>query len=457
MIMLKAFIGFLLVVVSSQVQAQNPLFKGYADPAMTVHDGKMYILVGKDKSPTEKDFIMPYWSIFSSSDLMNWTKECDIDPKDTYLGAGYNYCWAGDISFKNGKVYVYFSEHGEASGVVVADKPSGPFIDVLKKSLLPKEMSINKEYDPTVFADDDGNNYLIFGRDGRLGNNLLHYQIVKLNKDMISLAEPPHDLISSMPNGFGTIIVKKKKEGVGNDSTFIAQDHQYFHKHNGIYYLSRDVSYETSNNILGPYSNRRMVGKNAGHASYSEFNGQTYNAWEFTCEPFGNRVYRQVMMTYLHYKDNGDMVSDANFIQGGKYYTTGVGNYSATWDTIQAEWYFNKSTSVVKKDCPNGGFEIQNLTNKSFLNFPNTKDLKANATINFNISSVNGSGKIEVRKDSPSGTLLGTCNIPKTGSSANYQMAPCTLKNNAETTNLFFVFKGAKGELARLDYFNFSK
>ena len=457
MMMFKVFIGLLFMVIIYQAQAQNPLFKGYADPAMTVHNGRMYMLVGKDKSPETKGFSMPYWSIFSSSDLLTWTKECDIDPKDSYLGAGYNSCWAGDISFKNNKVYVYFSEGGEATGVVVSDRPSGPFVDVLKKSLLPKEMSINKEYDPTIFSDDDGSNYLIFGRDGRLGKDLLHYQIVKLNSDMISLAGPSHDLVTSTPNGFGTIKLNKKKDGNGFDSIFIAQDHNYFHKHNGIYYLSRDVSYETSMNILGPYSNRRVLGTNRGHASYSEFNGQTYHAWEFTCEPFGNRGYRQVMMTYLHYKDNGDMVSDVNFIQGGKYYTAGVGNYSATWDTIQAEWYFNKSTSVLKKDCPNGGFEMQNLTNDCFLNFHSIKDLKANATINFYLSSINSGGRIEVRKDSLTGNLIGTCKIPKTGSFRSYQIASCMLKNTVENTNLFFVFKGAKGELTRLDWFNFSK
>lgn len=453
---LTACLVILLSIINLKVFSQNPILKGFADPALTVHEGRVYMLVGKDKGPTEKNFIMPYWAIYSSSDLTNWKEECIIDPKDTYLGAGYQYCWAGDIVFKNGKVYVYFSEHGEASGVVVADKPSGPFVDVLKKSLLPKEMSINKEYDPTVFTDDDGSNYLIFGRDGRLGNNLLHYQIAKLSKDMTSLAEKSHDLITSKPNGFGTIQLKDKKDGTGVDSVFIAQDHQYFHKYNGVYYLGRDVSYETSTNILGPYTNRRTVGKNAGHASYNEFNGQTYHAWEFTCEPYGNRVYRQVMMTYLHYKDNGDMISDANFIQAGKYFATGVGNYSAKWDKIEAEWYFKKSEKAVKRESPNGGFEIQNLTNNAELHFPSIKDLPANATINFSVSSTGNKGKIEIHEGSSTGKLIGTCTISNTGSLKTYQTISCKLKNARGTNSLYFVFKVENKEFARLDWFNFS-
>ena len=447
----------ILVIISIKCCAQNPILKGFADPAMRVHNGIMYMLVGKDKDTSNKDFIMPYWALYSSADLRNWKQECIIDPKDCYLGAGYQYCWAADIAFKNDKVYVYFSEHGTASGVVVADKPSGLFVDVLKKSILPKEMSINYEYDPTVFTDDDGKSYLTFGRDGMFMGNLLHYQIAKLKADMISLDGPSHDFITSKPNGFGKFQLKRKSDGSGFDTTFIATDHSYFHKHNGIYYLSRDVEYETSTNIWGPYSNRRFAGKSNGHASYGEYNGQTYHAWEYSCEPYNNRKYRQVMMTYLHYKDNGDMMDDPNFIQGGKYYATGVGSYSASWDNIEAEWYFKKSDNPLKKDCPNGGFEIQNLTNNSYLNFPNVTDLKANAVINFNISSLNGGGKIEVHKNSPAGRLLGTCIIPKTGSFLKYKIASCQLKNIAETNDLYFVIKGGIGELARLDWFNFSK
>lgn len=450
-IVLTSFLIFLVLKGFSQ----NPILKGFADPALRVHNGIMYMLVGKDKDPSSKDFIMPYWALYSTTDLRNWKQESIIDPKDNYLGAGYNYCWAGDLAFKNGKVYVYFSEHSSASGVVVADQPSGPFIDVLKKSLLPKEMSINFEYDPTVFTDDDGISYLIFGRDGRFGSTLLHFQIVKLNEDMISLAEAPHDLITSKPYGFEKFLLKKKKDEAGFDSVFFATDHQYFHKKNGIYYLSRDVAYESAKDIMGPFHNRRSTGNTNGHSSYSEYNGQDYHAWEFTCEPYGNRMYRQVMMTYLHYKDNGDMVDDPIFMQGGEHYETGVGSYSAKWDTIQSEWYFKKSSRAQKKESPNGGFEIQNLANDDYLVFPSVKDLEKNATINFYLSSETGKGRIEVHQDSIGGKILGSCIIPKTGSFKTYQTVPCKLKNKAGTNDLFFVFKGVENDLAHLDWIFF--
>lgn len=166
-------------------------------------------------------------------------------------------------------------------------------------------------------------------------------------------------------------------------------------------------------------------------------------------------------MTYLHYKDNGDMVSDPAFLQAtavakeGKYYKTGVGNYNASWEKIEAEWFFKREGNLVKRESPKGGFEIRNITNNDYLVFPQVHDLKSNATINFNLSSAAARGaRIEVRLDNPHGKLLGTCRIPDTGSWNTYKTISCKLKNDASTANLCFIFKGSAQEMARLDWFN---
>lgn len=427
--------------------AQNPIIKGYADPHMKIWNGKMYVSAGKDKSPETKGFSMPYWSIFSSSDLVNWKLERNILPEETFIGKGSEKCWATDIATRKGKYYFYFSHGGAETGVLVADKPEGPYQDVLKKPMIPEDFSVNHEYDPTAFTDEDGKQYLIFGRDGFDGKNHIHYQIARLSDDMISFAENPRDLLTDKEFGFGD----KNR----------ARDHQYFHKHNGIYYLSCAGAYRTSDNIYGPYTNERHTGQN-GHSSFAEYNGQTYHMYEWTCEPFGNRSYRQVSITYLHYKDNGDMVDDINFLQGssvakeGIYYATGVGNYDAKWEKIEAEWFFNRVGALVKKQCPLGGFELQNIQNNDYLNFPNIKNLPVNSTINFRVSSVDSKGgQIEIHQDSNTGPLLGTCKVSVTDSFSNYHTFSCNLKNKSGLTNLYFVFKGGKGELMRLDWFNF--
>jgi arabinoxylan arabinofuranohydrolase len=454
------------LVFSGNLNAQNPIFTGHADPHMKVWNGKIYMSIGTDLSPKLEGFHNPYWLIISSTDMINWTVEDTINPKTTFMGEGNDKCWATDISTKNGKYYFYFSNGSMETGVLVADKPNGPYIDVLTKPLIDKGYSTNLEYDPTVIADDDGQQYIIFGRDGKLGKEIVHYQIAKLGKDLISLSEKSKDLISSQQYGFERYRITPK-----HDTIRYAEDKNYFHKHNDLYYLSSGCVYETSKNIYGPYSNRRNTGSyNFGHSSYGDYNGQSYHFYDSRCDSFNIGTYRQISITYLHYKDNGDMVDDPKFIDNngefskdlnieiprGVYYSTGVGNYDATWDKIEAEWFFKKSGALIKKECPEGGFEIQNIQNNDYLNFPNIKNMKPQATINFRISSANiKGGVIEIHQDSEAGKILGQCKVPNTGSLSTYKTISSKLKNNSEMANLYFVFKGGEGEMMRLDWFDF--
>lgn len=440
------FIVVSLLFCAVSASAQNPILKGYADPHMKVWDGKMYISVGKDRSPDIKKFEIINWSIYSTTDLVNWKLETHIMPEDTWLGKESIQCWASDITEYKGKYYFYFSNGGIDCGVLVADNPGGPYKDVLKKALIPHNFSTNHEYDPTILEEENGDRYLIYGRNGVLKGEMLHYQIVKLSDDMTSLEGKPYDLLTDYKYGFG-----------GENR---ARDHQYFHQYNDLYYLSCAGAYRTSKNKYGPFENERHTGQN-GHSSFCEFNGQTYHMSEWSCEPYDVRQYRQVCLTYLHYKDNGDMVDDVNFLQKtavakeGKYYKTGVGNYDANWDLIEAEWFFKRVGSLEKRECSAGGFEIQNIQNGDVLNFPNVKNMESKSTISFRISSANKVGAIiEIRSGSDTGELLGTCAIPNTGTFTNYETVSCTLKNTNNQEDLYFVFKGDKGELVRLDWFN---
>lgn len=433
---MRLFLLILLLLTGiSPVWAANPIISGYADPAMRVVDGKMYIAIGKDQSPLVKGFAMPYWGIISSDNLVDWKMETTIYPDATYMGAGNTQCWAPDLTRKGSKWYFYFSNWGIDTGVLGADAVAGPYADVLKKPLVPGP----RKYDPTIFTDDGGKSYLIFGRDGMLNGQIIHYQIARLNDDMVSLAEAPRDLLTSEKYGFG--------------AAKAARDHSYFHKHDGTYYLSCSGIYMTSKTIYGPYSNSRSTGQGGTHSSFIDYNGQSYHAWENSAQPWNVRTYRQVMMGYLHYKNNGDMVDDPNFLEGGKYYAYGVGNYDANWEKIEAEWFFAKSGGA-KRESPAGGFEIQNLRNGNFLNFPKIANVAADSTIRIQVSSkAAAASRIEVRKDSPTGRLLGTVEVPPTASWETYQTVSTQLKNAAGEQNLFFVFTGGAGDLIHLDWF----
>jgi len=250
---------------------------------------------------------------------------------------------------------------------------------------------------------------------------------------MISLAETPRPIAS---------------KGYHSDQNFLF-------KRNGIYYLSfTNNRYVTATNIYGPYSSKtKRAGGHGGHGSYFCWNNQWYRT---TNNSDTIHHFRKTLMTYVHFKKNGDMVNDPEFYQTGYAYSFGVGQYNAEWPKIQAEWYF-ASEGVEKTDNELGDFEIQQIHNGDWLKFPKVKNLKPGAIINFNVSSAHKKGGvIEIREGAKDGKLLGKCNVAPTKSWSIYQSVSCRLDNDDTTKDLFLVFRGGKNELMRLDSFSFN-
>jgi len=69
-------------------------------------------------------------------------------------------------------------------------------------------------------------------------------------------------------------------------------------------------------------------------------------------------------------------------------------------------------------------------------------------------ASVSG-GKIEIRLGNIDGQLLGVCNINSTGGAEIWQTFTTQVKKVKGVHDLYFVFKGGKGELFNLDYWKF--
>lgn len=416
------------------VRADNPLIPGIGmcDSHVRIFEGKAYLYSGHDSDPNAKTYIMPDWRIFSSDDLVNWTLERTVYPEETYLGKGNTRCYATDAAFRNGYYYFYFSNGKDhTSGVLRGKNPAGPYEDPLKKPLLYRELTpMDAEHDPTILFDDDENQtpYIVFGR-----SKDEPFHIARLNEDMISLAETPRPIAS---------------KGYHSDQNFLF-------KRNGIYYLSfTNNRYVTATNIYGPYSKKtKSAGGSGGHGSYFTWNNQWYRT---TNNRDTIHHFRKTLMTYVHFKKNGDMVNDPEFYQTGYAYSFGVGQYNAQWPKIQAEWYF-ASEGTEKTDNAQGEFEIQGIHNGDWLKFPKVKNLSPTTSVRFNVSSMNKKGGvIEIREGAIDGKLLGKCRIPSTKSWETYTTVECKLTNSISTCDMYLVFRGNNNELLRLDWFSFN-
>lgn len=438
-----------MMMLTSGALAANPSLPSYADPHMKVWNGRVYVSAGRDEYPEQPRCNIIQWDIFSTVDFVDWRHEVKIDPGDTFMGAGSKDCWASDIETRNGKYYFAFSNGSRETGMLVADQPNGPYIDVLGKPLIPASFSTNLEYDLTLFTDDDGTPYLIYGRDGKMPNGeMLRYQIARLNEDMISLAEEPRAILHDRPNGFNT------------DTR--ASDGSHIHKYRGRYYLSCHGSkYMSAEKVYGPYTNLRDV-RLGGHPSFGEFHGQTYAMYEQGRLPYGNRRYRQCNVVYLHYRDNGDMIADPLFMQNGgpggrpgKYYTMGVGNYDAAWPQIEAEWFFSKSPEVEKRDGPDEGFMLRELRNHSTVTFPLITWTRKDTPIKLRVQVLEPA-TIEIREKNAEGKLLGRVQVKPGASQGEWQTVTAKLKNNPGTRHLCFRFvaDSEADDLLHLDWFS---
>jgi hypothetical protein len=236
------------------VSLKNPLIDepGMSDPHALVLNDAIYMFTGHDIGFGIEDWVMPEWRIYRTTDLKSWTHVGTIKPDDNYMGKGNTNCWAGDVAHRNGKYYWYFSNRKESTGVMVADKPEGPYKDALGKPLV-------DSFDPAVFVEDDNTPYIIYGEHT--------YKIARLKESMIELDEEPKEII------------------INRTTYFPDTDKNSLHKHKGTYYLGCSGYYATSKNLYGPYETKGLVGMGFGldtayaHGDFFTWKDQWYHVW----------------------------------------------------------------------------------------------------------------------------------------------------------------------------------
>lgn len=203
----------------------NPVLSGeFADPDIALFQDKYYIYPTTDGVSGWGGY---QFHVFSSEDLVNWEDEgiiLDLKAENSYKNEkgvdvavvpwSDGNAWAPAIEEKDGSYYFYFcgndrSTGNKAIGVAVADSPVGPFT-VKETPLLTLEqckiegISMGQVIDPSVFTEDDGTSYLLFGNG--------YPAIVQLSSSMTSWRR------GTMKNyagatGFREAITVTKREG----------------------------------------------------------------------------------------------------------------------------------------------------------------------------------------------------------------------------------------------------
>jgi beta-xylosidase len=185
---LKYTLLLFAIILTGTVRAQkNPVIEGYyADPEGIKYGNTYWIF--PTYSAKYKDQV--FMDAFSSKDLKTWTKHPRVIDTSGVKWAKMA-MWAPAVLQKGNKYYLFFGANdihpGEKGGigVAVANKPDGPYKDLIGKPLIDTIVNGAQPIDQFVFKDKDGTYYMYYGGWG-------HCNMVKLKPDFTGI-EPMAD------------------------------------------------------------------------------------------------------------------------------------------------------------------------------------------------------------------------------------------------------------------------
>jgi beta-xylosidase len=286
----------------------NPIFPGwYADPEAAVF-GSQYWIYPTYSAPYDEQV---YLDAFSSPDLVHWTKHPRIIDTAAVKWA-HRALWAPAIVAKGGKYYLFFgandyhpekpNEPPGGIGVAVADRPAGPFKDLLGHPLVGTVENGAQPIDQFVFKDTDGKYYLLYG-------GWQHCNIARLKDDFTGFLPFPDGTT------FKSITPEQYVEG---PLMFRRQGKYYFMWSEGGWTgPDYSVAYAVGQSPFGPFRREGKilqqdvrVGTGAGHHSIINVPGTDRWYIVYHRHPLGDSDgnHRQVCIDEMHFDKQGHIL-----------------------------------------------------------------------------------------------------------------------------------------------------
>jgi arabinoxylan arabinofuranohydrolase len=421
--------------------ADNPIVQTIytADPAPMVYNDTLFCYTSHDEDVLVSNFFtMRDWRCFSTTDMVNWRARGKAASLEAFSWADDNGAWAPQCTYRNGKFYLYCPVHMKGIGVMVSDRPDGPFTDPLGKPLL-------SDIDPTVFIDDDGQAYLYWGNP-----NCMY---VKLKEDMISYSGS----ITRVPMTVESFGIRSN-----DDRPTSYEEGPWLYKRNSLYYLvfaagplSEHIGYSTSAAPTGPWTYRGVVMPTQGssftnHPGVIDYKGNSYLFYHNGALPGGGGYHRSVCVEKFTYNTDGTIPS-MNMTKTG---APQIGNLNP-YDTTQAEticWESGVETGV----CSEGGIEVDSIHNGDYITVKGVDFGSGALSFIARVASATSGGNIELRLSSQTGTLVGTCAVQGTGGWQTWTTRSCNVSGATGVRDLYLKFTGGSGLLFNFNWWKFN-
>jgi beta-xylosidase len=267
---MRNFGAFILLFISSFSFSQILVMPGdFPDPSV-VKIGDTYWA-----SATTSNWA-PAYPILESKDLITWHPRGHVFPQ---LPAWADfYFWAPEITYDNGKVYVYYAAHKKGGnlclGVASADKPEGPYKD--HGPLMCEEVG---SIDAFPMRDENGKLYMIWKEDGNSVNKPTPIWAMEMSEDRTKLLGEKVELFHNDAAWEANLV-----EGVA----MLKRGDYYYAFYAGAGCCGRACTYgigvARATNLLGPwekYAKNPVITadkkwKCPGHGTAIEHNGRHY-------------------------------------------------------------------------------------------------------------------------------------------------------------------------------------
>ena len=457
----------LLIGLAAVPGWSNPILshKYTADPQPIVWNNRLYVYASNDdQSKIESQgYMIQAYTLVSTDDMANWVDHGEVfrvprDWKNNTSTTGAR-AYAPGAVVRNNTVYLYPCGAGGPVGVVTAPRPEGPFNDVLNGKELAgraswcKNCSVPWLFDPAAFVDTDGQGYLYYG-----GGGANAFRVMRLNNNMTSLKDSQAITINA-PRVFEASHMHKR------GSTYYFSYVNDFSGGDG--QPSGAIVYMTGTSPVGPFTFRGTVLRNPAingqninrnnnnHHAPVEFQGKWYMVYHDRRVADANKApsvnQRNISVDSLVYNADGTMKEVVVTNDGVRQ----IKNFDP-YKMIPAST-INRQSGITTDSLRNEGVVVRSISNNDWIRLKGV-DFGTGATgVTVRVASAAAGGSIEFRTGSTSGTLLGTCNIPSTGSLDTWRSVDCDLNATASAgvkDFLFLVFKGT-GEPFRLASYQF--
>ncbi|PXV95643.1 alpha-L-arabinofuranosidase [Lachnotalea glycerini] len=481
--------------IAKSVGNSNPLIDHHlgADPSALTYNGRVYLYMSSDNYEYNSDNTIKDNSfanlksvnVISSDDMVNWTDHGSIPVAGAYGAnsgqgiakwAGASWAPAATVKNINGKdkFFLYFANSAGGIGVLTADSPIGPWSDPIGKALVtlstPGMSGVVWLFDPAVFVDSDGTGYLYCGG-GIPGDS---------NPTQAQRANPKTARVLKLGSDMTSIV----GSAVTIDAPFMFED-SGIHKYNGTYYYSYcinfsgthpsnipagEIGYMTSSSPMGPFTYKGHFLKNPGvffksggnnHHCVFNLNNEwyvVYHAQTVSQALFGaGKGYRSPHINKLVQNQDGTIQEVAADYKG----VSQISNLNP-YNRVEAETIGWNAGILTEKCSASGGpvsnQDVTSIHNGDWIAVGNADFGSDGAkTVKANVASTVG-GKIEIRLDSVTGSLVGTLDVPSTGGTQTWKEIETTVSNATGVHNVFFVFTGnGSNNLFNFDYWQFSQ